>query len=64
MNYASKISTGDLIYIPGNNNHFLIMWKNDKERHLGCRLIKSDITVEVDYSTVNEMFNKKAWAMT
>jgi bifunctional pyridoxal-dependent enzyme with beta-cystathionase and maltose regulon repressor activities len=64
MNYASKTSTGDLICIPANNNHFLIMWKNDKERLMGCRLVKSDITIEIDYDTVNEMFDKKAWAMT
>ncbi len=43
------IFVGDLIHVVLNDNHFLVIHKNDKKEHLGCRLVKSDTTVDIDY---------------
>ena len=55
------ISVGDLIHVPLNGNHFLIMHKNDNREHLGCRLVKSDTTVDIDYDSVMEMIEHGKW---
>ena len=55
------LCVGDLIYVPYNGNHFLIMHKDDNKEHLGCRLAKSDITVDIDYDSVMEMIEHGKW---
>ena len=55
------ISIGDLVHVVLNDNHFLVMHKDDKKEHLGCRLVKSDETIDIDYKTVMEMIEHSKW---
>jgi hypothetical protein len=55
------ISVGDLIHVPLNGNHILIMHKDDERQELGCRLAKCDITIDIDYKTANEMIQHGKW---
>ena len=55
------ICVGDLIHVVLNGNHILIMHKDDEKEHLGCRLVKSDETIDIDYETVMEMIEHSKW---
>ncbi len=55
------ICVGDLIHVVLNDNHFLIVHKNDEKGHLGCRLVKSDLTVDIDYNSAIEMIEHGKW---
>ena len=55
------ICVGDLICVPSNGNHILVMHKDDDNRQLGCRLVKSDETIDIGYETVMEMIEHSKW---
>ena len=55
------ICVGDLIHVPLNGNHILIMHKDDERQELGCRLAKCDITIDIDYETAIEMIEHGKW---